>query len=572
MGFSLVEVLLSSALLLLLLTIVSGAIIYGSDSSVGSGDRIRALNIAEEGLEAVRNIRDASFANLTDGTFGLTTSTNIWSLSGSSQNLDIFNRSIQISSVDANTKTVTSTVTWKQNAVRNGTVSINTRLTNWLSAIININGLLVYGDNTNIPKYRTYDILANNFSIETSTISSSIGQTFIVRTSPIATEAIAGYVTSLGDLNILCFDGTNWTQDWTVNVGGTGATRPFDIAYETNSGKAVVLYGTNTATNNELAFRTKSGGLGCGSGNWSAGTTFSATRTNGIVQWVKMAWDKRASSNLIATIWADNASDLSARVWNGTAWANEPTAVSEASLEVVATSQDVEDFDVEYESLSGDVMVVWANSAGNNGTNGVRYRVCTGGTTTCTWGAVTTPPTFRDDATNLDISANPSSNQIVFASIGNAGSDLQIGYWSGSAWTNRANVDLTCGTPGIGTKLVSTGWLVSGATSRSIIRYIDFNTNTLNWYTGNTSTFTKQIDYPQSPAPNGPVYLDVQMDPLNPDELISLTSDSSNNLFAKRLRMTVAAGFTWTNSDGAGFSPTLSQSINSPFSYAFYRN
>jgi hypothetical protein len=48
---------------------------------------------------------------------------------------------------------------------------------------------------------------------------------------------------------------------------------------------------------------------------------------------------------------------------------------------------------------------------------------------------LTTPPTFTDDATNLDISAS----QIVincFASIGNAASDLQVGYWSGSAWTN----------------------------------------------------------------------------------------------------------------------------------------
>ena len=38
--------------------------------------RARAATLADEGLEAVRNIRDANFSNLTDGTFGLTTTGN----------------------------------------------------------------------------------------------------------------------------------------------------------------------------------------------------------------------------------------------------------------------------------------------------------------------------------------------------------------------------------------------------------------------------------------------------------------------------------------------------------------
>ncbi len=571
-GFSLVEALLSSALLSLLLTIVAGAVIYGSDSSVVSGDRNRALYLAEEGIEAVRNIRDSGFANLTNGTWGLITSTNIWSLSGSSNTIEIFNRSVQVGSIDANTKSVTSTVSWMSNSVRNSSVSVNTRITNWLSPLMLLgDSILIYGDGTNIPKFRTYDATPNTFSIENSTLTNNIGRTYIIRTSPSSSEAIAGFVTSAGVLNVMCFDGLSWTQEWTTTVGGTGTTRPFDISYETNTGDAVVLYGTNTTVSNELGYRTKTGSLGCGSGNWSAGTTMNAARTNGIVEWVKMAWDKRTSSNLITAIWADNASLLSSLIWSGSAWVNEPATLHETTLERVSASQDVEDFDVEYESLSGNIMVVWARSTGNNGTNGVRYRRCTGGISLCTWGAITTPPTFRDDATNLDISASPTSDQIVFASIGNAGSDLQIGFWNGASWTNTANADTSCGTPIAGSKLVSTGWLVSGGTARSVIRYVDSGSNDLDWYVGNAGTFTKQTDFAQSPATNGSRYFDIQMDPLSQDQLLSFASDSANDLFAKRLRMTSVPGFTWTNSDGSALSTILPQSINSPFSSAFWR-
>jgi hypothetical protein len=258
-------------------------------------------------------------------------------------------------------------------------------------------------------------------------------------------------------------------------------------------------------------------------------------------------------------------------VWSGTAWGNEPAAVTEASLEIIATSQDIEDFDVEYESSSGDLMIVWANSAGSNGTNGVRYRTCTGGTSACTWNAVTTPPTFRNDATTMDISANPNSDEIVFASIGDAGRDLQLGYWNGSAWTNTNDADTSCNLPAAGEKLVATGWLVSGGTTRSVVRYADQGSNAIDWYTGNAGVFTKQTDFVPSPSVSNPGYFDIQMNPQGKDQLMLVTSGGANELIAKRLVMTAAPAFTWTNSDGAVLEATLPQHINSPFSFTFWR-
>ncbi|MBI2450973.1 MAG: hypothetical protein HYV52_01375 [Parcubacteria group bacterium] len=442
-------------------------------------------------------------------------------------------------------------------------------------ATANGDGLITYGISANTtPQWRTYTASTNTFGAETATIAGATGLNFQTRTSPTKQEAIAGYVNSGGSLQIMCYNGTSWTNEWTATVGGTGTTRRFDIAYETNSGDVMVLYSTNAATTNELAYRTKLGSADCGTANWSAATNLDPIRTSGIVQWVKMAWDRRSASNLITAIWADANSDLSAMVWSGTAWGNEPTAVTEASLEFVAAAQDVDDFDVEYESLSGDVMVVWANSAGANGTNGVRYRTCTGGTSTCTWGAVTTPPTWLDDATNLDISANPNTDEMVFASIGNAGSDLQVGYWSGSAWTNVANADTASAAPLAGTRLVATGWLISGATTRGIVAYNDSATTTVNYRTLTApSTWSATINFTPTPAFGNPrKWYDIKTDPFNKDSLILTVSDLNNDLFAKRLIMNATPTFTWTNADGgAALQLTLPQATAQPFSFDYWR-
>jgi len=460
-GFSLVEAILATAVFGLLVTALVGAYLYGEESTALAGARLRAGMLADEGLEALRSMRDADYANIPDTPgSGLATTSNKWNLSGPQDVTDIFTRGVSITSLDSARKEIIATTTWQQNAQRRGTTTLVSRLTNWARYVGQ--NLVVYPDGTTLPKYRTYDETNDTFAGEQNTVTGSAGRTFQLRTSPTTGEAIAGYVTVGGVLQVMCFDGKTWINEWSATVGGTATTRRFDIAYETNTGDAIVLYSANVPTTNELLYRTKLGSTKCGSANWSGATNLNPIRTTGTVHWVKMAWDRHATSTLITAIWADSNADLSAMVWSGSAWGNEPSAVTEASLEVVAAAQDIDDFDVEYESISGDVMVAWANSAGANGTNGARYRVCTGGTATCTWGAVTTPPTFNDDATNLDISANPNTDEIVFASIGNAGSDLQIGRWSGTAWSNNANTDVSCTAPVAGSKLVSTGWLASG--------------------------------------------------------------------------------------------------------------
>lgn len=130
-GFSSVEILLAVSVMALIITGFAGAIIYGQQSFAVAGSQARATLIAEEGLEAVRNIRDAGFSNLTDGTFGLSISGSQWSLTGSSDTTDSFTRAITITSVGANRKQVVSTVSWPKTPSRNDSVALKTYLTEW---------------------------------------------------------------------------------------------------------------------------------------------------------------------------------------------------------------------------------------------------------------------------------------------------------------------------------------------------------------------------------------------------------------------------------------------------------
>jgi Tfp pilus assembly protein PilV len=135
-GFSAVDILLAAALLGMIVTAMVGALIFGEESTRVAGARGRAVGIAEGGLEATRNIRDHSFGNLINGTYGLVIAGGVWTFSGSSDLTDIFTRSVTISdsTVSASFKLVSSSVTWQQTLQRTGAVELKTEITNWRSS------------------------------------------------------------------------------------------------------------------------------------------------------------------------------------------------------------------------------------------------------------------------------------------------------------------------------------------------------------------------------------------------------------------------------------------------------
>ncbi len=132
-GTLLIEVLLAITILGLIVTSIIGATIYGRNSTMVSGQRARAVFLAEEGIEAVRNIRDNNFSLLVDGTHGLTISGNQWVFSGSQDVNDIFTRRIIISTFGTQRKMIVSEV---ETDGQPGLVAITTLLTNWRAGVM----------------------------------------------------------------------------------------------------------------------------------------------------------------------------------------------------------------------------------------------------------------------------------------------------------------------------------------------------------------------------------------------------------------------------------------------------
>ena len=157
-AFSLVEVILAIGLSMMIVLGVSGAILFAEEGLTKLRDRNQAINFAEESIEAVRNIRDGSYASLVDGTYGLGIAANKWTLTGSSDTQGIYTRQINISTISSSIKRVTTTITW---AGGNSFV-LTADYTNWsqLSYMPTAGGMLVYGDGgttTDTIRYRILD-------------------------------------------------------------------------------------------------------------------------------------------------------------------------------------------------------------------------------------------------------------------------------------------------------------------------------------------------------------------------------------------------------------------------------
>jgi len=219
-GFSLLEVLLASSLLLLSVSAIVGAIVYGTQSQASTGYRNRALNLANECLEASRNIRDANYASLVPGTYGLSLVNNKWQFSGSSDSTDtIFNRQVSVSAIAPNLSQVVCTVLWNPANQLSGQVSLSTYLSNWRAETGPVltpkkRGLILYGNSTtNRPIAREYDDTANTFLASENLPIGSSPTSMDVKTSPTKGEAVLTYVNSSGLLRTMCYDDS--TDVWT---------------------------------------------------------------------------------------------------------------------------------------------------------------------------------------------------------------------------------------------------------------------------------------------------------------------------------------------------------------------
>ena len=130
-GFSLVEVLVAIGVFVLGVATL-GYMVVDASVSVRQGiERTQAIMFSQEGIEAIRSIRDGGFGNIPEGIYGLEINAGNWTLSGNSDNQDQFARTVEVIDDGDNTKRIVSTVNWDFNQARNLEVQAVSYLTNW---------------------------------------------------------------------------------------------------------------------------------------------------------------------------------------------------------------------------------------------------------------------------------------------------------------------------------------------------------------------------------------------------------------------------------------------------------
>lgn len=133
-GQSALEVLVALALLGLLATGSAVVLSQAAFESRAADERARAEGLLQEGVEAVRQVRDRDFALLADGTHGLTLVNGLWGFSGTEDVTDgAFRRSATVVSVGDGQKDLTVAVRWTPTVGRDLTRQVVTRLTDWHS-------------------------------------------------------------------------------------------------------------------------------------------------------------------------------------------------------------------------------------------------------------------------------------------------------------------------------------------------------------------------------------------------------------------------------------------------------
>ena len=203
-GFSIVEIILAIAIFFIFFSAFLD-ITYGFwNQAKNAVNKERATYLAEEAIEASRNIRDASFTNLTDGTYGIILSSNTWSFSSSSDTTDIFTRALTVSTINSNQKKVDVVVSFTD-ATGNNSVTLSSYLTNWRK-IIPLPGITVnktvtnHGQSKTTSDFAPYKVGATTVSLGVATTVGTGTYTVSETTSPTYTETFSGDCDSSGNI------------------------------------------------------------------------------------------------------------------------------------------------------------------------------------------------------------------------------------------------------------------------------------------------------------------------------------------------------------------------------------
>lgn len=198
-GSLLLEAIIAIGVFSLFLGGIGLALILGERSTMAGGDRTRAAFIAEQQLEAVRQMRNVNYDSVTVGQHGVALGPAGWAWSGTWVRTNNYSANVTISQQGTDWLGVTSNVHWNFGNTRSGSVTLNTYVTNWgkIATVGNWATMtqIAQVHATGSPDYQKIVIAGNYAFVASTTTSGGKGLYVFNISNPAAPAAIATSLT-----------------------------------------------------------------------------------------------------------------------------------------------------------------------------------------------------------------------------------------------------------------------------------------------------------------------------------------------------------------------------------------
>ena len=283
--------------------------------------------------------------------------------------------------------------------------------------------LIGYGESTQqTPKYRIWSGYAWSTQASALSVGGQINWV-VTRASPITGEYLMGTLSTNNKVNTQVYNGSTWGNLQQINNASlsNAKARGFDIAYETLSGRALVV-SCNGAP--KPVYRIWSST----SSTWSSAQTINTTGANNC-QWIRLA--SNPISNEIVMLERDTGSRFEGQVWDGSQWLT--SANSTTTVGSITTTAN-EGMAVEYNASGTRAYVTTSNGTNNS------FAWKFWSATNTTW-SVTGTVAVSSRIQWMDLARDPNNNNNLVACYGDlTAPDIGVSRWTGSAWVANTNL------------------------------------------------------------------------------------------------------------------------------------
>ena len=248
-------------------------------------------------------------------------------------------------------------------------------------------------------------------------------RTFQIRlaSDPNSDHILMGALEAWYDINVSIWDGSSWGSHEVVELDSCEAYRRcFDVAFEQNSGDAIVVWGDYSGTPKYRIWN--------GTG-WDAEQ--SASGVGHYSNWVRLATIPHTDELFLVTANRDN--DINIQKWDGSAWGGTTEVTTQSAY-------NYEQFAITVPDGTSQTMCVYYDYGPNSKSDVPRYRSWDGSA----WsGECEANPVFGntyDEYARLlygrsVIRASPTSSEFILGTIDYA-NDVNVQIWNSSGWSS----------------------------------------------------------------------------------------------------------------------------------------